>query len=179
MSELALSFTAQINALHRMGQELDTEFGRLILDKLNATRECGQLCATAKEDLSAGEWNRLTKDLDFDKAALQAYMTFARRHPEPFTELKECIRGIEAALQTTGLLAFPEGHGLQTLHPPNLFSWMAKQVTTFTSELKKRIDSDPVATWSPETAEQFVVQLEPLLKKLLAIMEEARERAND
>ena len=175
--ELATTFSEQINNLHRQGQAFDEELARVILDKVNVTRECGSLINTAKDDLPNKEWEQLKKELSFDADALQAYLTFARRHPEPFSELKEALRAIEGALQSTGLLPFPDGHGPQKLHSVNLFSWVAKAVTTFISELKKRITVNPIASWHPDVAAQFVVQVQPMANWINNILSEAKARA--
>jgi hypothetical protein len=180
-NELQQSFRTRINQLHQANKEWGESIRFELLGGLNRIRECGALLEEAKNALNHTEWRNLQVELDFGhkrEQVIQTYLLFIRKHPNEITDIESGQRALTDTMMVTGLLPFPEGHGPQTLHPPNLFSWMAKTVTSVTSELKKRIDASPIDSWPQEAAEQFVAQIEPMIERINGIYAQAKARAS-
>ena len=104
---------------------MDEELRGLLLKKLNTARECGLYISEARDTLNKREFAEVTKGISLP--AVHAYLAFAKHNREPITELKSGMRSmadVMLALQTGGLLPFPNGtgHGEQRLMDPgNLF----------------------------------------------------------
>jgi len=178
-TQLATSYRDRLNELHEHAVRCAWGLHGKALETLNATRAVGVQLEAAKSNLRPDQWRELQAELNFGPQrdqAVQTYLDFARKNPEEITDMTEGWRSLQSSMQVTGLLPFPEGHGPQVLHAPNLFSYWAKSLTSQRSELKKRLSREPIETWSPEAAEQFVAQTEPFVQDLNAIMDKARER---
>ena len=182
MNEIALSYRDRINAVQRDLTENGSQWRDLTLRQLNLTREVGVLLDEAKSTLRGDQWKELQHELDFGpdrEQAIQTFLTFARKNPEPISDVQSGYNSLHASMQVTGLLPFAAGHGPQVLHSPNVFSWWAKTLTSVRSERNKRLSREPIESWSPTAAEQFIAQTEPEVQELNALLERARERMEE
>lgn len=178
-AELQKSFADRINQQHKSNIELSGEIRFSFLRFLNQTRECGLLIEEAKCALGHTAWRELQGQLDFGnnkEQVIQTYLNFARKNPEQLTDIAQGRRSLDESMMITGLLPFPDGHGPQLIHIPNLFSWAIKATTSMRSELKKRIDSHPIGTWTKDAAGQFVATFEPAIEELTSILMQAKQQ---
>ena len=117
---IVLNFRDQIAERHEAGKKADADLKKAFLLKLNLARETGSLLEQAKDTLRESEFLSATDFLD--REAVRSYLRFARTHEKPITDLQAGLRSAVIAMQSTGLLPFPDGHGIQHAHEPNFFS---------------------------------------------------------
>ena len=179
-TELQQSFLTRINELHKANVAWAEDMRFRWISGVNQARECGAILDEAKSVLNVTEWRNLQSELDFGpkrEQVIQQYLKLYRTHPEPIKDIETAQRIIKETLMITGELPFPDGHGPQVLHAPNLFEWMTKSLSSFTCDLKNRIDDDPITAWPQETARQFVAQIEPMIERINTIYAQAKARA--
>jgi hypothetical protein len=84
------------------------------------------------------------------------------------------------ALQSTGLLPFPEGHGVQISHdPPPFFTWVGQFVMQFKVRFHKYIGARPIDSWNRSEGEQFLFQLRPILKVHKQVADWLRQQSGE
>ena len=160
---LVLNFRDQIAARHEAGKKADADLKAAFLLKLNLARETGSLLEHAKNTLRESEFREATDFLD--REAVRTYLKFARHHEEPITDLQTGLRSAVIAMQSTGLLPMPSGHGEQNSHdPPPFFSWASHAIMQFKIAWAKYLHAKPLDAWSIHEAEQFAYSLRQILK---------------
>jgi hypothetical protein len=160
--ELIVSFKQRISELHEKGKQADEAVRQALINKIELTRQCGQTIASARADLQEREFASATDFLSNE--SIQAYLKLARSNPEPVTDLEDAIRAIHAAMQTSGAIEFPSGHGPQTLHVASFFQKASGWIMAFTAGYKKFVRGNPVRNWDTDAAEQFIYSLKPILE---------------
>jgi len=174
--QLAQTFASELGALHAKGQELDRQLSQIILAKVNCVRETGQLLAAAKADLSHTEFRKLQQNLPFDEAAVRSYQGFARKHPEPIRELKSAIHAVRTALEITGSLPCPSGHGQQHLHKQSFFAHASSAIVLLVGDYKKFVATRPLSHWHLDELETFQLELRGLSQILSDLAREIARR---
>jgi hypothetical protein len=175
--ELETSLVTEINLAHQQCLACDSDLEELILKKCNCARKCGLNLINAKEKVGHGNWmSWVNSNLGFSLEMAHRYMRFHDAHPELWTELKEGIRSLKDAMIATGALVAASGHGQQTLHQPNFFSFVAKYLTNFKAEWEKQLSRRPLEEWDQPEVEQFVSQLEPVVEDVNGIYATAKAR---
>jgi hypothetical protein len=175
--ELAQGYEQRINEIHATGQRLAGEIKFASLAFINNTRAGGLLLEDAKNALGHAGWRELQLNLDFGKQrdrVIQTYLTFARKNPDEITDLASGMASLSDCMMVTGLLPFPDGHGPQQLHAPNVFSWAAKQAMSFRAELKKKLAQTPLESFTRDARDQFVETLRPMRDDLDALIARAQ-----
>jgi hypothetical protein len=114
-TELAVTFCKQIGDSHKRCVDLSKQLEQIMIDQLAATRETGLLLKAAKDGLHPSEFNDLKKAVGLDSDAVRNYVTFAEKHREPVSQLREAIGCMKKTLLTSGLLenAPLKGHRVQ------------------------------------------------------------------
>jgi hypothetical protein len=162
--ELAATLRDEITRKHELGIALDQQLRETLLRKLECTRETGILLAEAQDQFKGERWTQFASELPIDGSAVKAYLRFARRHPDPVTEIATAMRCATQAAMLTGLLPWPNGHGPETLHTPNFFSRVTNTLQDIAAEWRKFVDRKPLSNWSDETKQQFLSSLKPVIQ---------------
>jgi hypothetical protein len=171
---LVLSFRDQIAARHHEGKQIDQILRDALLKKLNLVRDTGSLIEQAKETLHESEFRTATDFLD--REAIRSYIRFSKQHEEPVTDVATGIRSLGVAMQTTGFLPFPDGHGEQQLHSPNFFSACCFLIQRLAREFSKFVRVKPLKSWRTETLESFSADLVPLGRMIATVSAELKRR---
>ena len=119
--ELVAGWRQQILERHEVSQRADDELKKAILGKIEAVRVAGALISDCRDSLNERDFKQATDFLSL--AAVRAYVRFAHANKAPVMDLHAGLHSIKIALQTSGALEFPGGHGAQQLHElgPNFF----------------------------------------------------------
>ena len=172
--EVAISYGEQIRQRHQAGIQADADLLQAMLRKIEITRETGELIADAKGDLNRIEFAKAVNFLSDE--AVRSYLKFARSNPEPINDLERAVIAIRAALQPSGALEFPDGHGIQISHdPPGFFAWSSKMVMQFKVGFQKYLAVRPLKTWDTDTRERFAYSLRPIIKVHKMLTESQRK----
>jgi hypothetical protein len=158
--QVAISYGEQIRQRHEAGQRADSDLRQAMLRKIEITRETGQLIADAKGDLRHDEFTQATSFLD--QRAIKSYLKFARSNPEPISDLERAIISIRAALQPSGALEFPDGHGPQNLHEPNFFSHAIGLIQRLLGIYRHYLRRCPLKCWRSEQLQSLIASLRPV-----------------
>ena len=161
-TKLSLSYRQSILERHEAGQRADETLRSAILSKIELTRQTGQLIADACGDLRGEQFDQATDFLSKD--AVRSYLKFAHQNPEPITDLENALHAIRLALQVSGGLTFPDGHGPQKLHKSNFYSYAENVIQNMSAEWHKFVRRNPLKNWRVETLESFVATLTPIEK---------------
>lgn len=156
---------AQANAAHARCMALDEDVRDVILDKVNAIRECGLILASIKTGRKHGEWLGLFDPENetrfaFGARTAQTYMRFAEALPREVTSLPDGIRSITAFMRATGALppADPNDGEARNTNPFSALMDGVKAIRhTFTGW-------GDVKTWPQNRREQAREQLRPLVE---------------
>src|SRR5262249_40099915 len=175
-NELVASYRSAIAEKHQAGKRADEKLREAILSKFETTRQCGMLIADARGDLKDREFTEATDFLD--DAAVQAYLKFARLNPEPETDLERAIHLIRLALQPSGALQFPNGHGAQVLHQPNFFSDAIGLIQKLLGIYRHYLRRSPLRRWRSDQLQSLVASLRPLADAYRGLTQEAESRCS-
>ena len=146
-----------------------------MLAKLNITREAGILLEQMRGTLRHREFVEATDFLGED--AVHAYLKFNRACPNPIEDIAAGIRSIAIAMQSTGMLEFPHGHGPQQLHKLTFTSEAVKCVQIFAAGWAKYIKRKPLTDWRPDEIDAFLATLTPILRIYRTLNVEAQRLA--
>ncbi len=186
--EIQQSLIGKINETHSECLACDTDIREVILRKVNKARECGIYLQELKESTPHGQWNALFASASgkpnenpafhFTAETARQYVRFAGANKEPVTELTDGIRSVKDAMIASGALP-AKSHGDQNLHADESNFWVnaGRQLQAFSTLWNKQEKHHPVTEWTPETAENFVAQMEPVIEKVNTIYAQAKERA--
>src|SRR6266487_6961470 len=144
-TELMVSYRSTIGEAHEKALAADKRVRESILSKIELTRQCGLLIADAKGDLREREFAAVTDFLSSN--SIKSYIKFARANAEPITELSQALAAVAAALTLTGALPFPDGHGAQSLRPPNFFSNAITYAQQLGADFKRYCTRKPLDGW--------------------------------
>ena len=176
------AFIQWFDEQYRHGQERARLSSQMGIEAANALRECGKLLEAARADLPHGAYQLVLEGLEIARnreKTTQLLLTLARRNPEPFTDAAHVQREFDDILRAAGELEFPQGHGKQRLHDVNLMEWVAKSVTGWRSELKKKVGEDPIEGWRPHEAQQLVTTMRPMIDDVNEIFRKAEMRSRE
>ena len=168
------SFRNQIADKHREGKKADAALKKAFLLKLNVARETGSLIEQAKGTLKESEFKAATDFLGSE--AVRTYLKFHRLHESPIVDVAAGLRSIAIAMMTTGLLPFPDGHGLQHLHEPNFFSAAETLIQTLAARWTKFARLRPPNSWRYEQLESFHATLTPIERIVKAVAAELKRK---
>ncbi len=186
--EIQQSLIGKINETHADCLACDTDIREVILRKVNKARECGIYLQELRESTPHGQWGDLFASdsgkpnqkpvFVFTAETARNYIRFAGANKEAFTELTDGIRSVKDAMIASGALP-ARTHENQNLHAneSNFFISAGKQLMAFGSLWDKQEKHHPVSAWTPETAEAFVAQMEPVIEKVNTIYALAKEKA--
>lgn len=160
--ELASSLRQEIIAKHNQGVSLDKQLRETLLSKLETTRQCGLLLSEAADNFRNGQWEEFASKLPFDGQAIRAYLSFARKHKEPVTDIRAGLHYAVEAAMASGLIEFPHGHGQEQLHEPNFLSKLSLTIQQLASEWRKFVSRRPLNQMSPESLELILHSLRPI-----------------
>jgi len=158
--EVAISYGEQIRQRHEAGKQADADLRQAMLRKIEITRETGQLIADAKGDLRREEFAQCIAFLD--NRAVKSYLKFAQNTPEPINDLKRAVTAIRSALQPSGALEFPNGHGIQHAHEPNFFSHAIGLTQKLLSIYRHFLRRFPLKHWRSEQLQSVLAALRPV-----------------
>ncbi len=158
--EVALSYAEQIRLRHEACQKAASDFQQATLRLTENTRECGQLIADAKGDLRDAEFAQCVAFLSDQK--VKSYLKFARNNPEPINDLERAVISIRSALQPTGALEFPDGHGVQHVHEPNFFSHAVGLIQKLLGDYRHYLRRLPLKHWRDEQLQSLIASLRPI-----------------
>jgi hypothetical protein len=162
-TEVVTSYRSTISEKHQRDVEADARLREAILSKIEATRQCGTVIAAAHADLRNRDFAEATNFLSTE--SVKAYLKFAKSNPAPISDLENALRAVHAAMQTSGALESPDGHGAQVSHdPPPFPAWSARMVMQFKVGFQKYLAARPLKNWRADEAEQFAFSLRPILK---------------
>jgi hypothetical protein len=158
--QVAISYGEQIRQRHEAGKKADDDLRQAMLRKIEITRKTGQLIADARGDLRDDEFAQCVAFLD--DRAVKSYLKFARSTPEPINDLERAVIAIRAALQPSGALEFPDGHGVQHAHEPNFFSLAVGLIQRLLGIYHHYIRRFPLKRWRAEQLQSLIASLRPL-----------------
>jgi hypothetical protein len=159
-AEIVQTYRQQILERHEAGKKADEELKNALLNKIELTRQCGQLLNDAKGDLSEKEFHDASDFLGSD--AVAAYIRFARLNSEPITDLRAAIRSVDIAMMASGLIEFPH-RGPQQLHEPNFFSHAVRLLQFLLQDYRRYLHRRPLNEWPREQIEGFLSSLRPII----------------
>ncbi len=178
----------EIKRRHAESEELNPQFESLIIRKANLMRECGIYLQELKAETPHGLWQLMfatakgkgnnDATFDFDYSMGQRYIKFANSNEHPFADIETAKSAMALAWKTQHAID-SGGHGPQGLpsNEPNFFITAGKQLQSFSALFEKQMQQHPVDQWAPQTAGQFVAQMEPIIEKVNGIYAKAKERS--
>jgi hypothetical protein len=173
-TDLVASYRAAIAEKHEAGKRADEKLREAILSKSALTRETGELISSARGDLKDREFAEATSFLD--DAAVRAYLKFARLNPEPVTDLETAIHSIRLALQPSGAIEFPDGHGIQHAHEPNFFSHAIGLIQKLLGIYRHYLRRFPLRRWRDEHLQSLIASLRPVADAYRDLTRELQSR---
>jgi hypothetical protein len=188
--ELQESTIDRINGSYASFCDCYKQSEQIQIEGANHAREVGILLSEFKSKCAHGEFTQSFASFQgklmpgnkfrFSYEHGSLMMRIAARYPDTFTteNFPERIRSLKDLLYATNQLQMPIGHGEQTLHQPNFFSFVAKYLTNFNAEWEKQLSRRPLEEWDQPEVEQFVAQLEPVVENVNGIYATAKARLN-
>jgi hypothetical protein len=172
---LALSFTSEVRQRHQEAIAAGENMRRAVQQALEKTRAVGMVLQSAESDLNHDEFKQLCSELPFSLDSVRSYLSFARKHPEPVTDLKVAMRlSVEAAL-TTGLLPAPERMALR-LHEPNFISDAIQHVQLLAAAWAKYIKRKPLTEWRADEIDTLLATFAPIQRIYRTLNAEGQRR---
>jgi hypothetical protein len=158
--QVAISYGEQIRQRHEACLQAASDFQQATLRLTETNRECGQVIADAKGDLPKSKFAQCVAFLD--DRAVKGYLKFARDNPEPINDLERAVISIRSALQTTGAIEFPDGHGVQHAHEPNFFSHAIGLIQRLLAIYRHYLRRFPLKRWRDDQLQSLIASLRPV-----------------
>lgn len=177
--ELFAKYTEEINGIHQSFVKAAESVGNSLLAGANYRREMGEKLASLKEAKTSeghdvvphGQWQKLfltakgkscsCATFGFDHSTATRYMEFARKHPEPITDLKQIARDGKDTLLEAGLIEAEEGNPGTTL--PGAVKWIS-YIQRTRGEFEKMKKDGAFSKMNQTERDNMKQQLRPLVE---------------
>lgn len=114
-----------------------------------------------------GEWESLFSNhgkksetiLSFTVETARNYIAFAKKYPEPITDVNQIVTETKPILQDAGEIDRPEG-GSQALHEFDFVGAVAKRVFDYKAFWGAQLKKEPIEQWPQERKEVVREQLQ-------------------